>query len=416
LCRSSSAATIGPIQAFSAIIATSGHETMLTEQGCLVRRRRLWDALPEEIEWVLVADPRHVQYLANFWVQPLSFSGGERGLLLLERKGQATLFGDNFALRSAAHKPYVDRELLETWYDHKHGVNNRDHALFNAVRQAGRELSGRQGLVEAEWLPMGVSEVLPPDSVRFSVTQEAGDEPLIDLGTLLRQLRRQKEPDEIELLRQCIRAGEAGHARLREILQPGLSELEIYREVQSAAVAAAGRPALVYGDFRAANAKTPKAGGLPTDYVVKDGDVFTLDYSVVLDGYRGDFTNAMAVGKPSDGVRELFALCEAAMAGGEQRLKAGAACRDVYAAVAAPFREAGKPDAFPHHAGHGIGLAHPEAPIHVPESNDVLLAGDAVTLEPGAYVNGVGGMRIEHNYLITDDGYERLTNHVIALE
>ena len=63
---------------------------MLTREGCVARRKRLWETLPESIEWVLVADPRHVQYLANFWVQPLSFSGGERALLLLARGGRAT--------------------------------------------------------------------------------------------------------------------------------------------------------------------------------------------------------------------------------------------------------------------------------------------------------------------------------------
>ena len=68
-----------------------------------------------------------------------------------------------------------------------------------------------------------------------------------------------------------------------------------------------------------------------------------------------------------------------------------------------------------HHAGHGLGLGHPESPIIVSDSTDVLLAGDIVTLEPGSYVEGIGGMRIEHNYLITEDGYERLSNHEIRL-
>jgi Xaa-Pro aminopeptidase len=218
------------------------------------------------------------------------------------------------------------------------------------------------------------------------------------------------------LLKLSVKAGEAGHARLREIIRPGLSELEIYLEVQKAALKAAGRPGLVYGDFRAANGRQPKVGGLPTAYALQEGDVFTLDYSVVFDGYRADFTNALAVGKVSSGVRELFAICEAGMRGGEAVLQAGAACRDVWAGVMAPFRDAGKAAAFPHHAGHGLGLAHPEPPIHVAESADVLLAGDVVTLEPGAYVEGVGGMRIEHNYLITASGYDRLTHHVIALD
>jgi len=391
---------------------------MLTQTGCKSRRQRLWQAVPEDVEWLLIADPRHVNYLCGFLVQPLSFSGGERGLLLLERNGPATLFADNFAIRSAAHEPHVDREVVEDWYDHRRSVVNRDHALQAAVKTVADHLFGRKGVVEAEWLPLGVWEQLGLDRETHSSTREAGEgfngSRAVDLGTTIRQLRRQKEADEIDLLMQCMRAGDAGHARAKEVIRPGVGELDVYREVQAAVLDAAGRPCLVYGDFRGLNAAKPKAGGLPTDYVLRDGDLFLLDYSVVLDGYRSDFTNTYAVGHVNDEQEMLFRLCEAAMAAGEGALRAGARARDVYAAVSKPLEDAGY-GALPHHAGHGIGLAHPEPPILVPESDDVLLAGDVVTLEPGLYVEGIGGMRIEHNYLITETGYERLSDHVVAL-
>jgi Xaa-Pro aminopeptidase len=104
------------------------------------------------------------------------------------------------------------------------------------------------------------------------------------------------------------------------------------------------------------------------------------------------------------------------MAAGERELRAGATCRTVYQAVRGVFDKAGVAEYFPHHAGHGLGLTHPEAPYFVREANETLLAGDVVTLEPGLYVPNVGGIRIEHNYRITDAGYDRLSNHVIALK
>ena len=104
------------------------------------------------------------------------------------------------------------------------------------------------------------------------------------------------------------------------------------------------------------------------------------------------------------------------MAAGEKRLRAGAACLDVYNAVREVFDKAGVADHFPHHAGHGLGLTHPEAPYLVRRATEKLLAGDVITLEPGLYIDGIGGIRIEHNYLITGQGYERLSNHVIALK
>ena len=392
---------------------------MLSKECCLALRTRLWDAVPAKCEWLLVADPRHVLYLSNFMVHPLTFSAGERCWLLLEREGQqATLLGDNFSLRSRAAEPFVDDEVMVKWYDHKHSVMNRDHALLKAAEQIADRLYGRAGAVEAEWLPVGAFELLGLDHEQHSVrgeSKDVGQRGAVDLGTTLRSLRRQKHPDEIAVLKECMRAGEAGMLRLREIMRPGLSEFEIFLEVQQAALAAARRPGLIYGDFRATTATSPKAGGLPTGYRLQQGDMFILDYSVVLEGYRSDFTNCLTVGEPNSRQQHLYNLVMAAQQAGEEVLKAGTKASDVFHAVNKPILDAGLADKFAHHAGHGIGLAHPEPPILVPEGDDVLLAGDVITLEPGLYVEGIGGIRIEHNYLITETGSERLSNHVISL-
>ena len=388
---------------------------MLTKEGCLARQKRLWDAVPTDVDWLLIADPRHVLYLSNFLVQPLSFSGGERALLLLERSGRSTLIGDNFTLRSASATPFVDHEIIDKWYDHQHSVTNRDHALLSALGQAVPDLANRPGLLEAEWLPAAATALLSNTKSTFNIASKDGPNSNRDLGTVLRKLRRNKHQDEIDLLKLSAKAGEAGMKRLREILRPGISELEIYLEIQKAALLTAGRPGLVYGDFRALTAAQPKAGGLPSTKKLENGDLFCLDYSVVLNGYRADFTNTLACGTPSEGAKELFAICEAAMKGGEAVIKAGAKASDVHTAVMKPFADAGKREAFPHHAGHGIGLAHPEPPILVPQSTDVIEAGDVITLEPGAYVPGVAGMRIERNYVVTAAGFECITQHQISL-
>ncbi len=389
---------------------------MLSQAGCLARRERLWSRTPERFEWLLVADPRHVYYLSNFWVNPLSFSANERGLLLLERSGGATLLADNFTRRSAVGQPFVDMEIVEQWYDHQHGVINRDHALLAAVKSVSERLYGRIGAVEAEWMPLAAWEVLGLDHEIHTLRQRgSGTCDSIDLGSSLRELRRNKFPDEIELLRECMRAGAAGLARAREIVRPGISEWDVYREIHAAVLEVTGRPAQIYGDFRATNGKLPKAGGAPTNYLLQPGDMLILDYSVVLDGYRSDFTNTLCVGDPSEAQQLLFSLCNAAMAQGVAVLRAGTAAKDVHRAVMQIFESAGYGQFFPHHAGHGLGLGHPEPPILVSHSEDVLQAGDVVTLEPGLYVPDVGGIRIEHNYQITETGSVCLSQHEIGL-
>ena len=380
---------------------------MLTERGCLERRKRLWKALPDDCEWVLIADPRHVLYFANFLVNPISFSTSERGLLLLERSGKATLIAENFTRRTASAEPFVDDEIGndvdDKWYDHKHSMQNRDHALFDRLSRVADRTKG-PGLVEAEWLPAMAA-------TRLGLGNDALSG---DVGSVVRKLRRQKHADEIALLEKCMRACEAGHARALEVAKEGVSELDIYREIQSAAIAEAGCPAIVYGDFRPVNAEIPKRGGLPTPQKLKAGDMLIVDYSVVLSGYRSDFTNTIAIGEMTAEQEKLFSVCEGAMAAGESVFKVGAAAKDVYHAASAVMEEAGF-EPLAHHAGHGLGLGHPESPALVPESEDTLLVGDVVTLEPGMYVKGVGGVRIEHNYLITESGYRRLSNHRIAL-
>ena len=73
-------------------------------------------------------------------------------------------------------------------------------------------------------------------------------------------------------------------------------------------------------------------------------------------------------------------------------------------------------DAYPSHTGHGLGLSHPEPPYFVPESDETVVAGDVVAIEPGLFVKGVGGMRFERNYLVTSEGFENLTHHKLTLE
>ncbi len=376
---------------------------MLTEAGCQNRRRRLFEALSPSTEWVLVTDPRHVNYFSRFWTNPISFSTCERGWLLLERGGRATLLVDNFTLRSAAVEPVVDEKIISDWYDHRHSVVNRDHALLNLLKREGTIPKGR-GLVEDEWLPSLATFQDSPVA-----TSTSGN-----LGSIIRLLRRRKEPDEVALIEECARACAAGHARALEVTAPGVSELDVYREIQSAATAQAARPAVIYGDFRAVDGETPKRGGLPTNKVLEEGELLIVDQSVGLDGYRCDFTNTIAVGEPSDAQEELMQLCRTAMQAGEQELQPGSAAADVYRAVSSALESAGHPPLV-HHAGHGIGLGHPEPPILVPESEDELIEGDVVTLEPGLYVEGIGGVRIEHNYAIAADGFRRLSNHEIRL-
>ena len=363
---------------------------MLTPEGCRQRRQRLWQRLDPkpDSDHLRLADPIHLMYLANFYVTPFSLGAGFGGYLLVRSDGRAKLIHDD-RLPKSVEQAHVEERRVVSWYDGQSpGRGPRQLALLEDVN---------------------------PTHAGLRIHDRPGDPYAHTVITTLAEMRRQKDPDEIEALRRCMRAAEAGHAWARASVQPGMTELEVYCGVSSACIRAAGQAVVVYGDF-AVSPGPERRGGPPTDRVIEPGDMLILDYSVVIDGYRSDFTNTLVVGKePTADQRRLYDLCSAAMAAGEQELRAGRECLTVYGAVRSVFEKAGVADYFPHHAGHGLGLTHPENPYIVRHATETLRAGDVVTLEPGLYVTGIGGIRIEHNYLITEQGYERLSNHTIAL-
>jgi Xaa-Pro aminopeptidase len=332
----------------------------------------------------------HLMYLANFHVDPFSLGAGFGGFLLLRRDGHATLIHDK-RLPQSVQQAHVDEREVVTWYDGQ------------SPGQGPREIDLRPAVCKH----LGTTAFQAHDAV--------GHPDAVRVADTLAALRRQKDPDELALLMRCMGATDAGHAWARANIKPGMTELDVYRGVNSACSQAAGHAVVVYGDF-AVSPGPERRGGPPTDRVLQPGDLFILDYSVVIAGYRSDFTNTLCVGKaPNADQQRLFDLCSRAMAAGEKALRAGAACLAVYQAVRGVFEKEDVADAFPHHAGHGLGLTHPEAPFFVRHADETLLENDVVTLEPGLYVAGVGGLRIERNYRVTAQGYETMSGHTITL-
>jgi Xaa-Pro dipeptidase len=364
---------------------------MLTAEGCRGRRERLWREMdpPPGTDYLLLTDPLHLAYLANFWVDPISSSANYHGYLLVRKDGYAKLLYDNRIPKSSQQVAHADERRVVPWYDGQ------------TPGRCPRQLA-----------------VLPevnPDRGGLRVHDRPGDPLASQVINTIARMRRQKDPDEVDLMRRCMAATDAGHAWARAHLRAGMTELDAYNGVHAACVRAAGMPVVVYGDFAVCTGPD-RRGGSPTDRVLHAGDLFILDYSVVIQGYRSDLTNTIAIGgAPTPEQERLFRLCTQAMAAGEKALQAGTACQTVYDAVRGVFEDAGVADLFPHHAGHGLGLGHPEPPYLVRHSTESLLEGDIVTLEPGLYLAGHGGVRIENNYLITALGYEQMSHHTIAL-
>ena len=355
---------------------------MLTAEGCRARRLRFLDRL-KPAHPVVLADPLHLRYFANLYVEGVSSSADFGGLLVLRPDGHATLFHDHKLPGTGA--AFADVKTPLPWYTGQEPETGPRRMVLRAAVEAG---GGR--------VHDALADPLAPQV--FAITTD---------------LRRRKDPDEVALLKTCMKAGDVGHAWGRANIKPGMTELEVYAGVANAVYAALGHFTTVYGDFTVSPG-SKKRGGPPTPHKLVAGEFFIQDYSVIVQGYRSDFTNTICVGgKPTSAQQKLMDLSLSAISTGAKALKAGVTCQAVYDAMRTAFGDMA--DYFTTHGGHGLGISHPEPPYIVRHSTETLVAGDVVTLEPGLYVDGVGGLRIEHNYLVTEAGSEQLSNHVIAL-
>ncbi len=380
---------------------------MLTAQGCANRRRRLWDAAGSHCDLMILGDPAYLNYFAGYVASPFVFRTAESGAILILERDCATLVADN-VVEPFLESAFVDHRIAPVWYEAKTSAEYRQGKLVESTLNVLAAIRGKRIGVELAGVSAGIVEGL---------RAARSDLEVLDIGSLIRPLRRSKDADELSLLRRSMRAGEAAQAAALTLVRPGMTELDAYLICQQAAIEFLGEPAILYGDFASGPRCETERGGSPTSRVIEKGDLLLLDFSVIVAGYRGDFTNTFAVGGgPTPGQRELFDACVGAMKAGEAQLKSGTACRDVDAAVRAHFASLGLESRFGSHSGHGLGLGHPEPPYLVAESTETLVVGDVVALEPGLYVEGIGGMRYERNYLITADGFETLSNHEIRIE
>jgi Xaa-Pro aminopeptidase len=381
---------------------------MLTAEGCRARRARLWERLDPRPDALVISNPKHLTYLANFVLSPFQFRSDDAGaFLLLTRDGRSTLIADNL-LQPFLDRAHVDELCVAEWYRGQASAPLRRTLLCELLSQRLAALGhiGRLGLEKA-WTPVALLEDMHHTQPGCVVC---------DVEPILREMRRAKDADELKLIRRSIEAGVAGFAAARQDLRPWLNEMDAFEIVQAAATRRLAEPVQIYGDFLS-GPRTGQVSGPATHREIVAGDLVLLDFSVLCDNYRGDLADTFVCGGGISPLEhELFEVCQNALAVGEGLLGPGVAAREVFAAMHALFAKAGLDRHRGGHLGHGIGLSHPEPPFIVAESTDVLQVGDVLTLEPGVYFGGQIGMRIERNYVIRRNGCEVLSTQPFGLE
>lgn len=373
---------------------------MLSALGCHERRQRLWKALNADCDALIVHDPQHLTYFANYHQSAFVFRGNDAGAFLILEPDRATLVADNIA-QPFADQAFVDEVIAPVWYNGKKSADRRQVVLVANAFEALKKTGARRIGLERSSVPASLVEAIR--SWKPAVEW-------VDLDPLIRPLRRNKDADELILMRESLRLCSAAMRALKTTVEPGMTEVDAYRTILNAVNESAGQPTWIYGDF-VSGERCERGGGPPSDRRIAKGDLFLLDLSVIVHGYRGDVANTIPVGdRPTSLQIDRAAACLEAITAGEAMLRSGGACRDVDAALRRVV-----PRNYTSHGGHGLGLGHPEPPYIVPESHESLEVGDIVALEPGQYIPGVCGMRFERNYRITASGFETLSSHELGL-
>lgn len=227
---------------------------------------------------------------------------------------------------------------------------------------------------------------------------------------LVEELRLVKDADEITEIRAAIRQAEKGFATLRASLRGEQTELEVAHDLEHSmrrfGARGASFPPIVAVGPRAA---LPHAR--PTEALISESDFVLVDWGATdARGYKSDLTRVLATGKISSKLAKVYGIVLTAQKLGIEAIKPGVRCCDVDAAARASIAKAGYGKFFSHSLGHGIGLDIHEGPRLSAASETELKPGMVVTVEPGVYIPGWGGVRIEDDILVTRDGCEVLTS------
>ncbi len=222
-------------------------------------------------------------------------------------------------------------------------------------------------------------------------------------------LRSVKSAQEFEKIRKAQEIAERGFDYILGRIKPGMREIEIARELDYFMLTN-GAQAVSFDTIAVTGAKTSMPHGVPGDEIIKQGDLFLLDFGAVYEGYHSDMTRTVAVGEIDGKKAEIYNIVLEAQKRALGFLAPGKHCKDADAAARDYIKEKGYGEKFTHSTGHGVGVEIHEKPnLSSRNEKGVLQEGNIVTVEPGIYLAGEFGVRIEDMALITPDGSENLT-------
>lgn len=351
------------------------------------RRRKLLRRLKREsLAALLVTDESNVSWLTGF--------SGDSSYLIVGQDVCVLVSDTRYTVQISEECPGLDVEIRDA-------RQPMPQTLGRVVKAAGLTRIGieNHSTSVATW-----------DQISDVLSSAAKSLDLVPVGMLVNELRATKDSGEIAEIREAVTQAQRGFAAIRALLVPEMTELEVAHELehlmrQFGAVSAAFEPIVAVGPRAALPHAHPGSTRLAeSGFVLIDWGARTTG------GYRSDLTRVLVTGKIPPRLEKIYRVVLAAQLRGIKAIRPGASLKAVDGAARRVIGKAGFGKYFGHGLGHGIGLDIHEEPRLSPVSTGVLEPGMVVTVEPGIYVPGFGGVRIEDDVLVTRKGHEVLTS------
>lgn len=339
-------------------------------------------------------------------------------------------------LRSSFEKLGIDGMLITSTYNRRYMTNftgsagvvliSEEHAQFitdfRYIEQANAQCAGYEIVKHTGSIPDEVAEQVKKLGIKklgfeqdyltfsaFKTYEKAVQSELVPVSGEIEKLRLIKTDAEIKILKVAADIADAAFKHMVEYIRPGLTEMEVSNELEffmrKAGAASSSFDTIVASGYRGA-----LPHGVASDKVIEKGDMVTLDYGAYYKGYVSDITRTLAVGEPDIKLKEIYDIVLQAQMRGMDGIKPGMSGKEADALTRDYITEKGYGEYFGHSTGHGIGLEVHEGPSLASKSEIILEPGMVVTVEPGIYIPGLGGVRIEDDTLITNDHNETLTH------
>jgi Xaa-Pro aminopeptidase len=330
------------------------------------------------MDGMLITSPYNRRYMTNFT--------GSAGVVLIS--GESAQFITDFRYIEQAAKQCEGYEIV------KH-----TGSIPEEVAKQAKNLGIKKLGFEEDYLTFSA----------YKAYEKAVEGELVPVSGEIEKLRLIKTEAEINILKEAAKIADAAYKHILEFIRPGLTELEVSNELEffmrKAGAVSSSFDTIVASGFRSA-----LPHGVASDKVIEKGDMVTLDYGAYYNGYVSDITRTLAVGQPDAKLKEIYDIVLEAQLRGMKGFKPGMTGKEADALTRDYITEKGYGEYFGHSTGHGIGLEVHEGPALSFRSDVVLEPGMVVTCEPGIYIPGLGGVRIEDDTLITKEHNEALTH------